>query len=226
MSPIHAALLEQALAVQRRVLRPGESVFRVGEAFTSLHVIHSGFFKLLHFGDGRRLQLIGLLYKGDWLGFDGIARGDYGCEAVAMDTGEVWSMRYDELLKACRARPDLLEMLHSEMSREMARDRESMLALCTLPTDARVAQFLRRWVDALAQRGLRTDSITLRLTRAEIGDYLGMTVESVSRALSRLARANLIEFAQKGRREIGIPDAGALSAFVQASVAPSAATLQ
>jgi CRP/FNR family transcriptional regulator len=112
------------------------------------------------------------------------------------------------------------------MSREMARDREAMLSVCTLPTDARVANFLRRWVDALSQRGLRTDSITLKLTRAEIGDYLGMTVESVSRALSRLARAQLIEFAHKGRREVGIPNPAALSAFVQAAVAPAVTTLQ
>lgn len=226
MSPAASALIEQSLSPQRRVLRQGESVFRVGEPFTCLHVVHSGFFKLLHFGAGGRHHVIGLHFKGDWLGFDGIARGDHGCEAVAMDTGEVWSIRYDRLLQACLGRPDLLTMLHAEMSREMARDREAMLSVCTLPTDARVAHFLRRWVDALSQRGLRTDSITLKLTRAEIGDYLGMTVESVSRALSRLARAHLIEFAHKGRREVGIPDPAALSAFVQASVAPSATTLQ
>ena len=75
MLPGDAALLEQALCPQRRVLRPGEAVFRAGDPFDCLHVVHSGFFKLLHHGDGR-LQVIGLHFKGDWLGFDGIARGD------------------------------------------------------------------------------------------------------------------------------------------------------
>jgi len=89
-----------------------------------------------------------------------------------------------------------------------------MLALTTLPADARVADFLRYWADTLAECGLRNDCITLRLTRAEIGNYLGMTLESVSRALSRLARARLIRFPEKGRRAIEIPEVGALHAYI------------
>jgi len=100
------------------------------------------------------------------------------------------------------------------------------MSVCTLPADARVADFLRYWAQSLARRGLRTDQITLRMTRAEIGNYLGMTLETVSRALSRLARCNLIRFAEKGRREISIPEVDALADFVQASLAPAAATLQ
>jgi len=93
--------------------------------------------------------------------------------------------------------------------------------LCTLPADARVAEFLRHWADSLAKRGMRTDQITLRMTRAEIGNYLGMTLETVSRALSKLARDKVIGFAEKGRRDVHIPDVRALSAFVQRCVAPS-----
>ena len=91
------------------------------------------------------------------------------------------------------------------MSREIARDRDSLMSICTLPADARVADFLRYWAESLARRGLRTDQITLRMTRAEIGNYLGMTLETVSRALSRLARDELIRFAEKGRRDIQHP---------------------
>ena len=94
------------------------------------------------------------------------------------------------------------------------------MSLCTLPADARVAEFLRYWADSLSRRGLRADRITLRMTRAEIGNYLGMTLETVSRAMSRLARDNIIAFAEKGRRDVQIPDVGALSAFVQRCVAP------
>jgi len=111
------------------------------------------------------------------------------------------------------------------MSREIACDRDSLMSVCTLPADARVADFLRYWADSLAKRGLRTDQITLRMTRAEIGNYLGMTLESVSRALSRLARGNVIAFAEKGRRDVRIPDVRRLSAFVQQCLAP-APTLQ
>ena len=143
-----------------------------------------------------------------------------------MDTGEVWSFRYDALLEACAAKPALLQVLHEAMSREIGRDRDSMMSLCTLPADARVADFLRNWAEALAERGLRTDQITLRMTRAEIGNYLGMTLETVSRALSRLARQQLIRFTEKGRRDVHIPDVDALASFVQHSLAPAPAVLQ
>ena len=71
----------------------------------------------------------------------------YSCDAVAMDTGEVWVVRYDALLAACAHCPALLTVLHEAMSREIARDRDSLMSLCTLPADARVAEFLRYWAD-------------------------------------------------------------------------------
>ena len=84
--------------------------------------------------------------------------------------------------------------------------------------------------NALPQRivslNLCTDQILLRMTRAEIGNYLGLTLETVSRALSRLAREQLIHFSDKGRRDIRIPDAGALDDFVRRCLAPGAGTLQ
>jgi CRP/FNR family transcriptional regulator len=175
--------------------------------------------------DGRE-QVVGLKFRGDWLGFDGIANGQYGCDAVAMDIGEVWVIAYDALLAACRREPLLLTALHGAMSREIVRDRDSLMSVCTLPADARVADFLRYWAESLSVRGLRTDQITLRMTRAEIGNYLGMTLETVSRALSRLARIKVIEFAEKGRREISIPEVGALGDFVQRCLLPAPATLQ
>ena len=80
---------------------------------------------------------------------------------------------YDRLLTACLACPPLLSTLHEAMSREMGRDRDSLMSVCTLPADARVAEFLRNFAGELEERGLRSDQITLRMTRAEIGNYLG-----------------------------------------------------
>lgn len=220
------ALVADKLPVQRRIVRAGDVIYTAGEAFTHLFVLNSGIFKIINTAADGREQMVGLHFKGDWLGFDGIARGHYGCDAVAMDTGEVWSVRYDALMQACREHAPLLALLHDQMSREISRDRDSMLALCTLGADARVADFLRYWADSLARRGLRTDQITLRMSRAEIGNYLGMTLETVSRALSRLARQGAIRFKEKGRRDIEIPDLAALADFIQASPRPLGATLQ
>ena len=218
-------LLAETLPLQRRVVHAGDSIYRAGETFAQLFIVNSGFFKIVNTASDGREQVVGLHFKGDWLGFDGIARGHYGCDAVAMDTGEVWAVHYQALLKACAERPALLAVLHAAMSREITRDRDSLLSLCTLSADARVADFLRYWTDSLARRGMRTDQITLRMTRAEIGNYLGMTLESVSRALSRLAREQVIAFSEKGRRHIRIPDVRALSAYAQCGT-PAVATLQ
>jgi CRP/FNR family transcriptional regulator len=219
-------LLADKLPIQRRLVRAGDTVYQAGERFDCLHVVHSGFFKIVNTASDGREQVVGLHFKGDWLGFDGIADGRYGCDAVALDTGEVWTIRYDALLRVCAVHPQLLSVLHAEMSREIGRDRDSLLSLCTLSADARVADFLRYWAQSLAQRGLRTDQITLRMTRAEIGNYLGMTLESVSRALSRLAKRQVIRFAEKGRREIQIPQLAALTEFIQGGPRPATATLQ
>ncbi len=214
-------LLNDALAPQRRVVHAGDVIYQAGERFANLYVMNSGFFKIVNLSADGRGQVVGLKFRGDWLGFDGIAHGRYSCDAVAMDTGEVWVIRYDTLLAACGRQPGLLTVLHEAMSREIARDRDSLMSVCTLPADARVADFLRYWAESLARRGLRTDQITLRMTRAEIGNYLGMTLETVSRGLSRLARDKVIVFAEKGRREVHIPDVGALTAFVQRCLAPA-----
>jgi CRP/FNR family transcriptional regulator len=217
-------LLSDRLAPRRRVVHAEDVVYSAGERFESLYVLSAGFFKMVNLAADGREQVVSLKFRGDWLGFDGIAAGTYSCDAVAMDTGEVWVIRYDELLAASVAHPALLSALHVAMSREIGRDRDSLMSVCTLPADARVAEFLRSWADSLARSGLRSDQITLRMTRAEIGNYLGMTLETVSRALSRLARDEVIEFAEKGRRDIRIPDVDALSAFVQRCLAPT--TLQ
>lgn len=219
-------LIEQHVPMQRRVLHAGRAVYQAGDPFTSLHLVHSGIFKHVNLAVDGREQVVALHFKGDLLGLDGIASGQHACDAVAMDTGEVWSFRYEALLRACTGCPSLLGVLHSAMSREIGRDCDSLMALCTLPADARVADFLRYWAESLSSRGMRTDQITLRMTRAEIGNHLGMTLESVSRAMSRLARLGLIGFAEKGRREMQIPDVAGLVRFIQQSVMPTPARLQ
>ena len=213
-------LLQERLAPRRRVVHAGERVYRVGERFTSLYILNAGCFKMVNLAADGREQVVSLKFRGEWLGFDGIAGRAYACDAVAMDTGEVWMIRYDELLAACHDCPSLLTLLHEAMSRQIGSERDSMMSLCTLPADARVAEFLRRWADSLAASGLRSDQITLRMTRAEIGNYLGMTLETVSRALSKLARDEVIHFAEKGRRDIRIADVGALAGFVQRCLSP------
>jgi len=219
-------LVQEQLAPQRRVVHAGETIYEAGQGFGCLYVMNAGFVKLVNQSPDGREQVVGLKFRGDWLGFDGIATGRYASDAIAMDTGEVWLIRYEALVAAFAKEPTLLSTVHEAMSREIAHDRDSLMSVCTLPADARVADFLRYWAESVGDRGMRTDRITLRMTRAEIGNYLGLKLETVSRALSRLAREELIGFTEKGRRDVHIPDVAALAAFVQRCLAPAPALLQ
>ena len=218
--------IERAVAVQRRIVRQGDFVYQAGKPFTHLFVVNTGMFKVVNLSRDGREQIVGLKYRGDWIGFDGIADRCHDCDAVALDTGEVWSIAYDALLQAGTREPVLMAEMHRAMSLEIARDRGSLMSVCTLPADARVADFLCNWARALASRGLRTDQVTLRMSRAEIGNYIGLTLETVSRAMSRLNREGLIGFADKGRRELNLPDIPALNEFVRAAIEPASLTLQ
>lgn len=212
-------LVGESLDFQRRVVRTGDLIYRAGESFDKLYLLNSGICKLVNLAADGRAQVVSLKFRGDWMGFDGIARNAYDCDAIAMNTGEVWIIRYASILSACTDTPALLGCLHAAMSRAIVGDRDSLMSICTLAADARVADFLRYWAESLADRGMRYDRISLLMTRAEIGNYLGLTLETVSRSLSKLARANLIAFNERGRREICIPDLGALESFVQESTA-------
>ena len=214
-------LVRDNLVYQRRVVHAGDRIYQAGEQFGNLYIVNSGFYKVVTLSPDGREQVVALKFRGDWLGVDGIARGEYDSDVIALDTGEVWVVRYDALLDASLSERALLTELHQAMSREISRDRDSLMSLCTLSGDARVADFLRYWAESLGDRGMRTDCITLRMTRAEIGNYLGLTLESVSRALSRLAKAKVIGFAGNGRRDVQIPDIDALGAFVQRSISPA-----
>lgn len=216
-------LVQHKLPLTRKVVHAGDAVYRAGEALQCLYLVNSGIFKTVNLAADGREQIVSLNFKGDWLGFDGIADARHGCSAVAMDVGEVWCVRYADLMRGCAEDLSLMALLNSAMCRQLAFSRDAMLSLCTLPADARVADFLRHWAEALAERGLRTDRIGLRMTRAEIGSHLGMKLETVSRALSRLAREGLISFAASGRRELQIHDVEALDAFVQRSLNPQEA---
>jgi CRP/FNR family transcriptional regulator len=219
-------LLGEQLTPKRRVVHAGDVIYRAGEQFGNLYILNSGLCKIVNLAADGREQLVSLAFRGDWLGFDGIADGHFNSDAIAMDTGEIWMVSYQSLLDASKVCPAVLHALHASMSQAISRDRDALMSVCTLPAIARVADFLLNWADSLAERGIRCDQITLRMTRAEIGNHLGMTLESVSRALSRLARDHVIGFATQGRRDVQIPDVGALSAFVQRHLSPAPVVLQ
>lgn len=208
-------LMQQSVPTGQRKLRNGEAAYRACDRFAHLYAIRSGVVKIIRFCDDGRQHLTGLRFPEDWLGFEGIASGRYECDAIAASDAQIFTVPYDAMMRVSSADPSLLTVLHQKMSQEIYRHHDLMMALYTLPVDARVADFLNRWQNSLAGCDLPADRITLSVTRAEIGSHLGMRLESVSRALSRLEQEGVIRFVDKRRREIRIPESVALVRFVE-----------
>jgi len=209
------ALIERLVPFTRRTVHSGDCVQRAGDAFTGLSIVNAGVFKSLSRSTEGLERVACLHFKGDWIGFDAIGAGRCPCDVVALETGEVWHVGYGALLDSAAAVPALMHAVHSAMSVQAASDREWRLALTGLSADARVANFVRFWVVSQGERGLRTDQTVLLLSRSEIGSYLGLTIESVSRAFCRLARLGLIRFDGTGRRQLSILSLEALVDFVR-----------
>ena len=134
-----------------------------------------------------------------------------------MDTGEVWSFRYDALLRGLRHQTGAAAGRTSDEPRDRPRLRDSMIAVHAASRTP-VADFRNLGRGAIASAAC-TDQI-LRMTRAEIGNHLGMTLETVEPRAVRLARtADVIRFAEKGRREIQIPKRRRAQAFIRGCVA-------
>ena len=197
-----------------KVVRAGDMIFRAAQPFNTVYLINAGAFKLVSRSLDGREQIVSLKFRGDWLGFSGIAQGRHPCDAVAMDTGNISIIPYDTLTEACARHPEMMAIVHEGMSTEITHERQSLMSVCTLASLARVAEFLCAWARSMHQRGLRADELTLRMTRADLGNYLGMTLETVSRCLSRLSREGLIRFGERGRRQISIPNLERLEQFV------------
>lgn len=197
-----------------KVVRAGDMIFRAAQPFNTVFLINAGAFKLVSRSLDGREQIVSLKFRGDWLGFSGVAQGRHPCDAVAMDTGNISIIPYDVLTAACARHPEMMTVVHEAMSAEITHERQSLMSVCTLASLARVAEFLCAWARSMHHRGLRADELTLRMTRADLGNYLGMTLETVSRCLSRLDREGLIRFGERGRRQISIPNLHKLEQFV------------
>jgi CRP/FNR family transcriptional regulator len=219
------ALIELHVPFDRRRLRAGATVQRAGEAFGFLHLLHWGAAKTVGFEADGCSQITGLHVKGDWIGFEAVGQDRCVADVLAMNDIEIWSMRYERLLALTQSLPQLAHLLHVAMAEQLARERHWRLALATMPSDARLADFVRVWAVVLAQRALRHDHIAVHLTRCEIANYLGMSMETASRCFSQLARLGLIAFEDEGRRQFVIPDLAALSRFVNARSHACAAVL-
>jgi CRP/FNR family transcriptional regulator len=180
------------LIYSRRRLRRGEHLYRAGDAFHALHAFRTGFFKSYVQSSDGRSHVTGFQMAGDVVGLDGIESGRHSLDVVALEDGEVCVIPYAELEALAARMPALQKHLHRLMSREIVREQSQLLLLGTMRAESRVAAFLLNLAQRFAGRGYSGSEFNLRMTREEIGSYLGLKLETVSRIFSRLHGRALI----------------------------------
>lgn len=181
------------LVADRRRLRRGEFLFRRNETFHSLFAIRTGFFKTCITTAEGHAQVTGFQMAGEILGLDGIVSERHSCDAVALEDAEICVIPFDRISDLSREIGALQHHVHRIMSREIVRDHGVMLLLGSMRAGERVATFLLNLLQRLESRGFSGTELILRMTREEIGSYLGMTLETVSRTFSRMAEQGIIQ---------------------------------
>ena len=186
-----SALLDDLVLTRRKVKR-GDTLYRAGDTFGSLYAIRSGFFKSRVVLEDGRDQVTGFHMAGEVMGLDGIWADRHSADAIALEDSVVCVIPYARL-----EQPDLQRQLHKVLSRELVRDQSVKMLLGTMRAEERLAAFLLNLSQRFLARGYSQAEFHLRMTRDEIGSYLGVSLETVSRLFSRFQLEGLINVRQK-----------------------------
>ena len=201
--------LEQVISRRRRIKRD-QALYRDGDKFDMLYAIRLGHFKTAQHNPGGGEQITGFQMAGELLGMDAIGAGHHLCDAVALEDSEVCEIPFASLEELFRDMPTLLRQFHRMMSLEISREQHVMLTLGSMTAQQKMAAFLLNLSTRYMSRGYSATRFQLRMTREEIGNYLGLAVESVSRLLSTLKKSAVIEVSH---RDIELLDLVALRAI-------------
>ncbi len=186
-----------SLVANRRDLARGEPLFSAGDAFLSLYAVRTGFFKTCVTSEDGRDQVTGFQMAGELLGLDGISTDIHSCDAVALEDSQVCVIPYSQLEALSREFTELQHQFHKIMSREIVREHGVMLLLGSMRAEERLAAFLLNLTQRLQARGFSASSLVLRMTREEIGSYLGLTLETVSRTFSKFQDEGILDVKQR-----------------------------
>lgn len=195
--------LDDLISTRRRIKR-GDHLYRAGETFDSIYAIRSGFFKTDVLLEDGRDQVTGFQMAGELLGLDGISTEHHTCNAIALEDSEICAIPFNRLESLSREIHNLQHHFHKVMSREIVRDHGVMMLLGTMRAEERLAAFLLNLSQRFTARGFSHAEFYLRMTREEIGSYLGLKLETVSRAFSKFQEEGYIAVQQKHIRILNV----------------------
>jgi CRP/FNR family transcriptional regulator len=201
--PSAASVADEEFLFQHVQFKTGQRIHTIGQPFDMLYIVHSGFLKTVLIDESGNEQVLSFPMKGDLFGIDGIHSRRYASEAVALSNCDLILLPFRKFTALGRAHLELEHAMYSVMSRELVREQGMVSMLGALSAEARVARFLVSLSERFADMGYSSRLFNLRMTRQEIGSYLGLTLETVSRTLSAFNEIGLITVDQ---RSIGITD--------------------
>jgi CRP/FNR family transcriptional regulator len=198
-------------AVRRtRPLQKGDCLFRPGEKTNALFAVRSGSIKLFATLENGEQQVIGFYLPGEIVGLDGVETGAHRCTAIALETSSACAIPFVELKAICRQVSSLQEQMLRLFSRELSSEQELLLSITKRTAEGRVATFLASLSARFKRIGYSANEFKLSMSREEIGSYLGLTIETVSRTFSRLRKEGIIAV---NRRLVTIRDVARLRAL-------------
>jgi len=209
LSEADTHLLDGIIGRRRRIPRGG-NLYHMGDPFTNLYAIRLGHFKTHQVSSDGTERITGFQMAGELLGLDAISSERHQCYAVALEDSEVCEIPFARLEELFADIPTLLRHFHRMMSQEITREQNTMLLLGNMRAEQRFAAFLVNLSSRYKTRGYSSTAFQLRMLREEIGNYLGLTIESISRLLSRFKKQGLIRV---NNREIELLDLPALRAL-------------
>jgi CRP/FNR family transcriptional regulator len=181
------------LVANRRTVKRGGALFHAGDRFEALYAVRTGFFKTCVSNEEGQSQVTGFQMAGELMGLDAISHDRHTCDAIALEDSQVCVIPYSQLETLSREFTELQHAFHKIMSREIVRDHGVMLLLGSMRAEERLAAFLLNLTQRLQARGFSSTSLVLRMTRQEIGSYLGLKLETVSRTFSKFQEDGLLE---------------------------------
>ncbi|MBL8309404.1 MAG: helix-turn-helix domain-containing protein [Burkholderiales bacterium] len=205
------AVLEQIVALGRaRVVTEGTAIHRAGDPFRSVFYLKSGAAKRMLIQEDGREQILGFPMPGDIVGMEAIDAGSHTTTVVALDLCAVVEIPFEAIEALAAENPAVARFLYHRMSAALRDEHGWLAALGLLNADERVAAFLLDLSQRFSARGFSARRFMLRMTRAEIGSFLGLTLETVSRVFSRFQKVGLLKVT---RRDIELLDLDALTAL-------------
>lgn len=192
---------------QHLQFKAGQRIHTIGQLFDQLYIVHSGFLKTVLIDVFGNEQILSFPMKGDLFGVDGIHGKKYESEAVALSDCDVILLPFKKFTALGKVYPELEAAIYAVISRELIREQSVVSMLGSLSAEARVARFLVSLAERFSAMGYSGKQFNLRMTRHEIGSYLGLTLETVSRTLSAFNDMGLVGVDQ---RAIEIKDLNAL----------------